>query len=193
MGMTNGGLEQDTNSSKAFIGRVGYDTDDFALGASLKGQDGIGSEGQKQFNEYAGLDAMRRWGKVQISGEVIADGYGNWRNGLDPNEVFWGRSIYARDVFNNNKPLIGVGWYANLNIDFAPRMLTLNYGDYFPQQIGLPQQDTPIHRGLIKVSRTWTPGLQSYGVLLMENSRPGPLNSKKLSGLYIIVGLQLSI
>ncbi|HEY2883201.1 MAG TPA: hypothetical protein VGJ15_12225 [Pirellulales bacterium] len=193
VGVTNGTRDQDTNSSKAFIGRIGYDQPWFACGVSAKLQDGIGSEGQKIHNSYAGLDAMTRFGRMQLSGEVIADYYGAWRPIADPNDIFWGRSLYGREANDGNQPLLGVGYYVNLNWDLAPRMLTLNYGDYFPQQIGIPQQDTPIHRGMVKLSRHWTQGLQSYGVLILENSRPGFIAGKDLGSVYVLVGLQLSI
>src|SRR6185503_13415125 len=56
--ITNGGFEQDTNSSKALVARVGIDAEWAAVGASVKAQDGIGSETQKTFNSHAGVDAM---------------------------------------------------------------------------------------------------------------------------------------
>jgi hypothetical protein len=71
--VVNGGFEQDTNSSKAFIGRAGIDCDWLACGVSIKEQDGIGSENQKVYKNHFGCDAMVRRGAWTLSAEAIYD------------------------------------------------------------------------------------------------------------------------
>lgn len=169
--LTNGGLGQDTNSSKALVARVGLYGESFSLGASIKMQDGIGSENQKQCNSHVGIDGMIRRGIWTLSGEAIIDDYGMNRAGLDPNNITWGRSIYFRDANQFVKgPLHGYGYYVNLERRGEKWLTNLNYGDYQPQKIGDPRQDTAIHRGLIKATRHLSRHLDAYGVALIENT-----------------------
>ncbi len=71
--LTNGCDDRDTNSSKALVSRLGVEQEQWAVGVSVKVQDGIGSEVQKQYNNHVGADAMCRWGIFTLSGEVIYD------------------------------------------------------------------------------------------------------------------------
>jgi hypothetical protein len=193
--LTNGGINQDTNSSKALIARAGIDREWMAFGASIKAQDGTGSEQQKEFNSHAGLDAMVRAGNWTLSSEVIYDEYGFRRPGFDPLDIFWGRSIYFRDLSSGtlNKPLTGVGYYVNLGYEGPRWTLMLNYGDFFPlQKLGVPLQDTPNHRGLMKASFHVTQHFETYGVLLIENSVPG-LDNHLRKGEEVILGFQFSM
>jgi hypothetical protein len=191
--LTNGGFGQDTNSSKALVARAGIDTPWAALGTSIKVQDGIGSETQKVFNNHIGADGMIRFGNWTLSGEVIYDEYGLRRPGTALNDIFWGRSLYFRDL---NKgfavPITGWGYYANLGYEGPCWSITLNYGDFYPGQIGDPRQDLPIHRWLTKASRYWTPQLETYAVLLLENKRIDDLDSTPRKGIYVIFGTQYS-
>lgn len=192
--LTNGGFNQDTNSSKALVARAGIDLPNFALGTSVKVQDGIGSEGQKMFNQHAGIDAMVRRGNWTLSGEAIYDQYGLRRPGLTPDDIFWGRSLYYRDLNNGfHQPITGVGYYVNLGYDGPNWSLTFNYGEFYPQQLGIPQHDATTRRGLIKASRFWTPNFETYTVLLLENDLPNSFGHRTRLGQYFLCGMQFTL
>ena len=50
------------------MARAGFDQQWFAAGMSVKLQDGIGSEGQKMYNEHVGADIMFRRGNWTFFG-----------------------------------------------------------------------------------------------------------------------------
>ena len=41
---------------------------------------------------------MYRFGRFTLSGEAIYDQYGFTTPGFNPDDIFWGRSIYYRDL-----------------------------------------------------------------------------------------------
>jgi hypothetical protein len=169
--ITNGSENLDTNSSKAVIARIGMQQANWAVGASVKCQDGIGSEDQKEYRSHVGADAMIRWGRFQLSGELIYDEYGFRRPAYDPEDIFWQHSIYYRDLnYRYGVPLTGVGYYVNLGYSTERWDINLNYGDYFPVAIGNPQHDEANHRGIIKCMYHRTQCLGLYGCVLLENS-----------------------
>lgn len=189
--LTNGSFEQDTNSSKAVVARVGIDQPWYALGTSVKWQDGIGSEVQKEFNNHVGVDAMIRFGSWTLSGEAIYDQYGLRKPGTPLNSITWGRSLYYRDLNNGlDNPFNGFGYYVNLGCEGPRWTLMLNYGEFYPQQIGVPQQDAVTRRGLIKASRHWTNHFETYGVVLLENDLPHSFDNSTRRGTYVICGCQ---
>jgi hypothetical protein len=191
--ITNGGPEQDTNSSKAIVARVGIDQPNYALGTSVKWQDGIGSETQKVFNNHAGIDAMVRFGPWQLSAEAIYDQYGLRRPGTPLNSITWGRSLYYRDLNNGlNQPITGFGYYVNLAYAGPRWMVMLNYGEFYPEQIGNRRQDEVTRRGLIKLSRHWTPHFETYGVVFRENDLALAFDHSTRTGLYVLVGGQFT-
>ena len=191
--LTNGGFQQDANSSKALVARAGIDQPWYALGTSVKWQDGNGSESQKAFNNHVGLDAMVRRGSWTLSGEAIYDQYGLRRPGTALNDITWGRSLYYRD-FNNgfNHPITGVGYYVNLGYEGPRWMLMLNYGEFYPEQIGNRRQDTITRRGLVKGSFHWTPHFETYSVLMLENDLANAFDGSTRRGLYFIFGSQFA-
>ena len=79
----------------------------------------------------------------------------------------------------------------------TPRWSTsFNYGQYFPlQKLGIPAHDEPISRGLLKASHRATPNLETYGVLLVENTVPYPFTSYPFTryGFSLICGCQFSM
>jgi hypothetical protein len=189
--LTNGSFQQDTNSSKALVARVGIDQPWYALGTSVKWQDGNGSESQKAFNNHAGVDAMVRYGSWTLSGEAIYDQYGLRKPGTPLNSITWGRSLYYRDYSNGlDIPITGFGYYMNLGYEGPQWTLMLNYGEFYPQHIGVPQQDAVTRRGLIKASRHWTQHFETYGVVLLENDLPNAFDSSTRRGTYVIGGCQ---
>jgi hypothetical protein len=68
----------------------------------------------------------------------------------------------------------------------------LNYGDFFPEKIGDPRQDTPNHRGLLKASRHWTRHFETYAIALLENNLPRAFDNVIRQGTYIIAGAQFT-
>lgn len=190
---TNGGHQQDTNSSKALVARVGIEDAWFALGGSVKIQDGIGSESQKAYNQHVGVDAMIRRGNWTLSGEAIYDEYGLRRPGTDPQEITWGRSLYFRDLNNGlNSPINGVGYYLNLGYEGPFWSLAFNYGEFYPEEIGVAAHDIVTRRGIVKASRHWTPHFETYVVTLLETDRDDRLDSHPRDGLYYIIGGQFA-
>jgi hypothetical protein len=189
--MTNGSENLDTNSSKAFISRVGLQQGSWAMGVSAKCQDGIGSETQKEFKNHAGADAMIRWGRFQLSGEFIYDEYGLRHPWFNPNDIFWQHSIYYRDLnLRNGVPLSGVGYYVNLGYCLERWDINLNYGDFYPVAIGNPQHDEVNHRGIVKCCYHRTQCLGLYGCVLVENSGWIAQLGEPRQGYLILGGLQ---
>jgi hypothetical protein len=169
LALTNGCDDRDTNSSKALVARVGYDVKPFAAGISVKRQDGIGSEEQKQYNSHVGADAAWQRGRWTISGEVLYDEYGFSRE-FDPDSIFWGRSIYYRDVHrSDDTEITGLGWYVDCLYHGERWLLEANYGQFHPDTIGVPQHDQINHRGIVRVAYDITESLQVYNVLMIEN------------------------
>ncbi len=192
--LTNGGPNQDANSSKALVARVGIDRPWFAAGGSVKVQDGIGSEGQKFFNEHFGLDAMVRRGRWQISTEVILDHYGLRRPGLDPLDITWGRSLYFREQNKAwHQPIQGFGYYVNLGYEGERWSLAANYGEYYPEELGIREHDATIRRGIFKATRHWTSHLETYGVVMVENDLRNAFPGKDRRGIYLLAGVQWSL
>jgi hypothetical protein len=173
------------------VARVGIDRDWFALGGSIKAQDGIGSETQKTFNEHVGVDVMVRRGSWTLSAEAIYDQYGLRKPGMPLNDIFWGRSLYFRDLNKAyEEPITGVGYYVNLGYEGPFWSLTFNYGEFKPDELGNPAHDEPIRRGLIKASRFWSRHFETYAITLLENEREDNLDSHARKGFYLILGCQ---
>ena len=189
--LTNGGVDQDTNSSKALITRLGFDFENAAFGFSYKTQDGIGSETQKTYNNQIGVDFMVQHGRFRLSGEAIYDEYGFRRPGYNPDDIFWEHSIYYRDV---NKapytPCQGFGYYVNLDYVGERWKTTLNYGEYYPDQLGLPQHDQINRRGLIKGAYRINQVMQSYTAAIIENGGYVAQDNRKRIGFMILTGFQ---
>ena len=192
--VTNGGFEEDTNSSKAFVGRAGIDWDWFACGVSIKEQDGFGSENQKVFKNHVGCDAMVRRGAWTLSAEAIYDEYGLRRPGFPLDDIFWGRSIYYRDLNKAyHEPITGVGYYVNLGYDSPFWSVMLNYGEFYPEELGIPQHDAISRRALIKSTTRWTPNFETYGVVMNENDIPNSFAGRKRQGMYLLFGCQFTL
>ncbi|MBL9122341.1 MAG: hypothetical protein JNG90_01830 [Planctomycetaceae bacterium] len=189
--VTNGGFEKDTNSSKALVCRAGFDTPFWALGASAKVQDGIGSEEQKLNSSYYGFDGMIRRGRFELSSEAVWDKYG-FREEFDPDNIFWGRSIYNRDIYNGTKDgaLHGFGYYFNLAWTYGRMRIDVNYGEYYPQQVGNPLQDAIIARLLGQASVEVMPGVQWFLTLIRENDRPREYWQRNAHGFVWYTGVQ---
>ncbi|HKT79225.1 MAG TPA: hypothetical protein VJP86_03320 [Vicinamibacterales bacterium] len=192
--LTNGGAEQDTNSSKALVARAGVQGEHFAIGGSVKTQDGIGSERQKTFKSHFGGDAMVRNANWTLSAEAIHDEYGFRQPGYDPNDIFWGRSLYFRDLNKApSEPITGFGYYMNADVVWTPLSLTVNYGEFYPDQLGVPEHDVTDRRGFVKVSGHMTPNFDVYLVAMLENSLDDFLFFRGRRGHYGILGFQFSI
>jgi hypothetical protein len=189
--LTNGGYDLDTNSSKAFVGRIAYDGSEYAFGASAKIQDGIGSENQKTFNSHIGIDAMRRFGGLVVSTEVIYDQYG-LRRGYDPNEIFWGRNIYYRDTNKAYQTgIYGVGYYIDATYLGDSWLLGMNFGQYFPEQIGVAQHDADNHRGILRAAKRLSEAASIYTQTIIESDLPNAQAGRTRRGKYLLAGVML--
>ncbi|MEN8153196.1 MAG: hypothetical protein ABFR75_04175 [Acidobacteriota bacterium] len=172
LAIVNGGSEQDTNSSKAGIVRIGLGSKKFSAGISAKFQDGIGSEQQKVFKNHIGFDAKICTGNFTISGELIYDEYG-FRKEFDSDNIFWKRSFYYRDIFFKfETPVTGFGGYFNINYSRKKLLMNINYGEFHPEEIGNPLHDTPVKRLIAKVIVELVPGFDIFLVGIGENERP---------------------
>lgn len=176
--ITNGCEGNDTNSMKAITGRSGLDFSHVKFGISGMYQDGIGSEEQKEYKRYAGVDGMVRFGNWMLSSEIIYDEYGLRRPGLDPHQIFWTRSIYYRQIHHhraNSKgllhPITGWGGYVDLTYHHRPWFFSINYGEYHPEKLRnerFPQHDIVNRRFLVKAGWDFTKYLQWYNAVLIE-------------------------
>jgi len=177
--ITNGCEGNDTNSMKAITGRLGLDFSHVKFGISGMYQDGIGSEEQKEYKRYAGVDGMVRFGNWVLSSEVIYDQYGLRRPGLIPErDIFWRRSIYYRQIHhhrtvsrNRLAPVTGWGGYIDLTYHHRPWFFSINYGEYHPEKLrnpDYPQHDIVNRRFLVKAGWDFTRHLQWYNAVLIE-------------------------
>jgi hypothetical protein len=186
----NGCDDRDTNSSKGVVGRLGLCFEPFTVGVSGKLQDGIGSETQKAYNNHFGADAAWRAGKWTFSGEVIYDEYGFYHD-FDPNDIFWEHGIYYREVNRGEHSRIsGVGWYVDCLYRGERWLLEFNYGQYHPEQLGIPQHDAVNQRGIVRVGYDITERLQIYNLVMVENSLPNAQSGRDRKPWVEMVGLQ---
>lgn len=194
--LSNGGPDGDTNSSKALVARAGYDAEWFSIGASVKQQDGNGSEGQKLYNNHFGLDAMVQRNGWRLSCEVIRDEYGLRRPGLDYFDIYWGRSLYFREI---NKapwePMRGTGYYINLAYDGPVVSGLVSYGEYAPDDfVGEPRHDRNWSRLIGRLVWHIAPGSDLYLTLLHENDLPNAYQANRTrQGDEILFGWQFSL
>jgi hypothetical protein len=137
---------------------------------------------------------MVRSGNWTLSAEAIFDEYGLRRPGFPLDDIFWGRSLYYRDL---NKgpwtPIEGYGYYVNLGYEGPNWSLMLNYGEFYPEALGIPQHDAISRRTLLKASRYWTPNWETYGILMMENDLQNSFAGRIRQGLSMILGCQFTL
>jgi hypothetical protein len=183
--VVNGSEDMDTNSSN-----IGLKGKNWGLGISAKAQDGIGSEWQKQYKNHAGVDVMFKIGAFRIASEVIYDEYGFHRE-YETDDVFWGRSYYYRDIFYKHKtPITGVGGYLDLQYETGKFFLEVNYGEYYPEEIGHVYHDDPIKRALVKLRLKLAAGFYGFAVGLFENGREKEPLFKGASDYGFLLGFQ---
>ncbi|MCY2991914.1 MAG: hypothetical protein NTY19_29155 [Planctomycetota bacterium] len=190
--VVNGSQDQDTNSSKGIISRIGLEGENYAVGASVKWQDGIGSEGQKQYNNHVGVDALVRRGAWILSGEAIYDQYGFHRPGFSPIDITWYHSIYYRDQnFAVKQPLTGVGYYVNLGYEAEYWTGMLNYGEFYPEHIGDPHHDAVTRRGIVKFIYHFNPMCDLFSTVMLENNLPDAQGDRTRKGQFVLGGFQI--
>lgn len=192
--LVNGCEDMDTNSSKAFIGRIGLGGDCAAVGGSVKMQDGIGSEWQKMFNNHAGLDAMVRCGRATLSAEVIYDEYGFREPAFSADEITWYRGVYHREQCRAwHVPLTGLGYYMNLGYEGRCWGWLLNYGEFYPlQNLGDPVHDVATRRGIGKLVYRRVAHWEAYLALMVENDVPNAQAGRVRKGGFLLTGFQAS-
>ena len=194
LGLTNGGDDRDANSSKALVWRLGIEGHKWAAGASVKIQDGIGSEQQKMYKNHIGIDFMIRRGRLVLSGEAIYDEYGFRRPGFDPLDITWGRSIYFRDQnYRSEVPVTGIGYYIDLGYEGRRWRGSIDYGEFYPQQLGDPRHDVPKRRGIVKLIYHLTSHLSSYAVVMVENGGYLAQDDRPREGLVVLAGLEWAL
>lgn len=190
-GVFNGGLDRDANSSKGLISRIGWESERFELGTSIKWQDGIGSEGQKQYNNHVGLDGAFRLGRLTFSSEIIYDEYGSRRPGLDLNDITWGRSLYFRELnLALNEPITGWGYYGHIHLDGGRWGADASYGEFLPEQIGNAIHDHMTRRLILKGSHFFQEHVEGFVVVMLENTVPNAQSGSTRNGLVIHTGAQ---
>ena len=141
---------------------------------------------------------MFRRGRCQFSAEGIYDEYGYRKPGhnlegelFTAEDIRWGRSIYYREKLPaDGKKLTGFGYYVNLNIDLDRWLLMLNYGEYYPRQIGDPLHDQINRRGIVKVVYRFGAQFEFYGMVLRENDLPNTVEGRTRIGTSLLSGLQ---
>ena len=191
-GAVNGGTDRATNSTPSVVARVGLeDMPHWAVGASIKWGNGTGSDVEKEYDNHAGVDFMVRWSCWTFSGEAVYDQYGFLRP-FNPDDITWYRSIYYRDVFSGqlDTPICGCGWYLNLGYEQGPWTVALNYGEYYPGQIGNPQQDITNRRGIVKAAYALTPHLRPYGMYMAETEGYTAQDGRPRGGNVVLSGLE---
>lgn len=189
--LVNGCEDMDTNSSKAFLARAGIDAEWFALGTSVKTQDGIGSEHQKTWNNHVGFDAMLRFGRCTLSAEAIYDEYGFRQVDFPTDEITWYHGLYHREQNRAfMKPITGFGYYVNFGYDGPCWSWSLNYGEFDPMTLGDPVHDVTTRRGIVKLIHHFTPAVDAYGAVIIENDVPDAQDGRHRQGAYLLAGLQ---
>ena len=193
LAVVNGSSGMDTNSSKAGIIRLGLKGNNWAFGISAKGQDGIGSENQKRYNNHAGVDVMFKTGRFRFSAEMIYDEYG-FRKEYDEADISWKRSLYYRDIFYKHEtPVTGIGGYACLQYETGRWLAELNYGEYYPEEIGYAFHDDPTKRGIAKLMIRLADNFHLFCMGLFENDRVAEDLFEGASGFAFLLGLQYRV
>lgn len=190
--VANGGPDRDANSSKALIARAGLEDQNWAVGCSVKHQDGIGSEEQKEYKSHVGVDAMYRFGPFTLSAEAIYDQYGFVRPGYNPDAITWGRSIYYRyDNYRDHVPICGIGYYVNLTYQSERWTGVLNYGEYYPGDASSYWQQKIINRrGIAKLAYAFSPHLNWYNVVMLETDGYVAQDDRKRKGAVVLTGIE---
>jgi hypothetical protein len=166
----NGEGEKDTNSGKAVIARVGTGKNkNWEFGLSGKWHDGIGSEYDKTYNNYLGVDfKVRLHPKFVLSGEITYDQHGYHQKKGEENGT---TSLYYREIYVNGNSIYGIGGYLDLGYKDDHWNVHFNYGEYYPEKVGNPYHDDPIKRLLINVVYRILPEVQVFATGLLENER----------------------
>jgi hypothetical protein len=187
--IVNGEPEKDTNSSKAVIARVGTGKNrDWEFGLSGKVQDGVGSEYDKTFNNYYGVDfKIRLHPKWVFSGEMIYDQHGYHQKKGEENNT---TSLYYREIYFNGNAISGIGGYLDLGYKDDNWDIHLNYGEYHPEKIGNPYHDDSNKRLMINVVYRILPEIKVFTSVLLENDRSEEAWRKEQSPLGYMIGVQ---
>lgn len=189
--LTNGSSDRDTNSSKALIARAGFQSGRWAGGLSIKTQDGIGSEGQKEFNSHAGADLSYTLGSWRLAGEWLYDEYGLRRPGLDLNDITWGRSLYNRQLHKGlNDPIQGFGWYGNATRHRGRSTSVIGFGQYFPETLGDRIHDQNLWRILLKQTWQLNPQTEWFVSAFFEESLDNFALGQDRQGYSLLSGFQ---
>jgi hypothetical protein len=161
---------------------------DWEFGLSGKFQDGAGSEDDKTFNNYFGVDfKVRLHPKLVLSGEVIYDQHGYHRKKGEANST---TSLYYREIYFNGNAISGIGGYLDLGYNDDNWDIHVNYGEYYPEKIGNPYHDDPNKRLMINVVYRIIPDIKVFTSVLLENTRSVEEWRKDQSPLGYLIGVQ---
>ena len=189
-----GGTERVQDMLALSLPRVGFDVGKFAGGASVKAQDGIGSELQKEFNSHAGIDFLVRRGRLTLSTEWIYDQYGLRRPGFNLDDITWGRSLYNRQLNGGglNEPLTGWGWYGNAVWQGDIATIVFQYGEFHPNKIGDNIHDQTTRRISSKLICPISDRLDFYFSGIFENRVLNAQDGRNRKGVFLLAGLQFN-
>lgn len=188
LAVTNGEEDLDTNSARALLARFGLEGEGWALGLSIKSQDGISSEQQKHFNSHAGMDFLWCRGGISVYGEIIRDEYG-FRHPIAEENIFWARSLYERDLFfKEDTPITGLGGYLGAGIRFGAWALDLILDAYHPEKIGKPLHDQNVRRVCFKGAYQPWASMTVFGIVLLESDREVRSWQEGWRGLAVALG-----
>ena len=185
----------DTNSGKGLVGRIGHESETHWLGASLRSDDGDGSEWQKRFRNVAGIDAGFWLGSWWFGGEAVYEQHGFRHEPTStPLALDIGRrSLYGRDVFvADERPIDGFCYWVGAGCDLDRLRLEFNYGESYPEKIGDPLHDAPVKRFLTKVAYRPAPRMEVFWVFIQENHRPVPAIISNIQPYGTWVGTQFT-
>ena len=91
------------------------------------------------------------------------------------------------------KPIVGIGYYLNLGYQGHGWAAWLDYGEYYPQQLGDPNHDRTIRRGIVKTAFTLTSHLHIYSVVIAETGGFVAQDNRRRRGAVVLAGLQWSL
>jgi hypothetical protein len=90
-------------------------------------------------------------------------------------------------------PLTGVGYYVGADCHMHHLLVSLNYGEFYPQELGDPRHDVTHRRGIVKVDWDFAPHLSLYSATMIENGGYIAQDGRERNGLVVLVGFQYDL
>lgn len=137
---------------------------------------------------------MQCTAKRTLSSEVLYDQYG-FRKSFAPDDIFWQRSIYYGD-YNKayHKPIVGVGvgYYIDTTYVGDSWLTGMSFGQYFPEELGIPQHDATITRGIVRAAKHLCDAASIYTEVIVEGDLPAAQVGRTRRGNYLLTGAMLA-